>query len=67
MPVGDPGEDVLEVGLRVQPVEPRRDDEGIDGCRPLAAVVGAGAIVPGFWHLKLWSPTRFTRWSGRRF
>ena len=40
MAVGDPGQDVLEVGLRIQAVEPRRADQRIDGCRPLTAAVG---------------------------
>src|SRR3954471_9305614 len=39
MPVSDPAQDVLEVGLRVQTVELCRDDKRIDGCRPLAAAI----------------------------
>src|SRR3954468_19965827 len=39
MPVGDPGQDVLEVGLWVQTVELGRDDKRVEGCRPLAAAV----------------------------
>jgi hypothetical protein len=37
--VGDPGENILEVGLPVQTVELCRDDKRIEGCRPLAATI----------------------------
>src|SRR3954463_13090234 len=35
MPVGDPGQDVLEVGLRVQTVELGGDDKRVEGCGPI--------------------------------
>jgi hypothetical protein len=45
MSLGDPGQDILEIGFRIEAVEPCRDDQRIDGCRPLAAAVGPGEQI----------------------
>src|SRR3954454_5301322 len=38
MPVGDPGQDVLEVGLWVQTVELGRDDKRVEGTVKLSGI-----------------------------
>jgi hypothetical protein len=45
MPLGDPCQDLLEVGLRVDAVELRRSHERVDGRCPLAAAIRAGEQI----------------------
>jgi hypothetical protein len=52
-------EHVAKVGLRIEPVHlAGLDQRGGDGPM-LAAAVGRGLIVPGFWRAKSWSGIRF--------
>lgn len=45
MPLGDPCQDLLEVGLRVDAVKLRRSHERVDRCCPLAATIRTGEEI----------------------
>jgi hypothetical protein len=59
MTVNDPGEDVGEVGQRIDVVEFAGFYERSDGGPMLGTAVGRGLIVPGVRRAKSWSGIHF--------
>jgi hypothetical protein len=67
MPVDDPGQDVGEVGKRIDVVELAGLDQGCDDRPVFGTTIGRGLIVPGVRRSKSRSDIRFTHWPGGVF
>ena len=64
MAVDDLGEDVGEVGVRVDAAELTGLDQRRDDRPVLAAAVRRDVMMPGVWAAKFSSPIHSTRYSG---